>query len=427
MNKSNMGNPQNLKDDYYVKNVFGISSAEFIWGLGLPVVIESTFLQLFIKSLGASSFVIGLIPTFFFIGSSIFALFASYLTSTLEFKRIAVVLLHLVSGLSLFFFGLFLYIFGDVDHLLVVFFISYGIFSLSLGMAMPVWLNYLVVIFSDKKSIPGIAFMLIAQNFAKLIGSMAIVKIVDQYSFSVESSAMIFVGVGVLFSFGSFFFLFTKEVPEKGLARTASHCSFFSHTLSTFRHLIRNRNFLFFLAGDFEFYILVTVISFYANYATTFCGVDPAVASGIFVACIYCGAICANFFLGSLGWLDLKSKYKFSKIVSCTAFLLLVVFQFQWIFFIASFFFGLSRGCRMVSMAPAIKKLSGLVDSTSYFAISPLITLPFASALPMLAGKFLDRFSYLDGDSYRIVFAFCAFLIVVTFFFIQKTDFSVNE
>jgi len=40
---------------YYHRNVFGISAVEFLWGLGLPVVIESTFLQLFLKNMGASA------------------------------------------------------------------------------------------------------------------------------------------------------------------------------------------------------------------------------------------------------------------------------------------------------------------------------------------------------------------------------------
>ena len=29
----------------------GISGVEFLWGLGLPVIVESTFLQLFLKNI----------------------------------------------------------------------------------------------------------------------------------------------------------------------------------------------------------------------------------------------------------------------------------------------------------------------------------------------------------------------------------------
>jgi hypothetical protein len=101
-----------LQDHYYRQNVFGISAVEFLWGLGLPVVVESTFLQLFVKSLGGSGMALGMIPVFFFIGISVFALLASYLTEGVAFKRRAVIVLHLVSGLSLLVFGALLYGWG---------------------------------------------------------------------------------------------------------------------------------------------------------------------------------------------------------------------------------------------------------------------------------------------------------------------------
>ncbi len=415
---------QNLKDSYYKRNVFGISSVEFTWGLGLPVVIESTFLQLFIKSLGGSAFAIGLIPAFFFIGSSIFALFSSYLTSGMQFKRSAVVLLHLISGMSLLIFGGFLYFFGQVSSVLLVFFLFYGIFSLSLGMTLPVWLNYLVEILSEEKSVSGIAFMLIAQNFAKLIGALVIVKVVDTYAFSIDSSAMVFMTVGGLFSIGSLFFLITREVPDQNKNSNQPKISFISHTLDSFRHMFKNRNFLFFLMGDFDFYVVITVISFYADYATTYRSIDPAIAAGVFVGCIYTGAICSNFILGTLGWLNLKQKYMFAKLLSLTAIILLITFGSQWAFFVASVLLGMARGSRMVSIAPATKKLSGLQDATSYFAIAPLVTLPLASSLPIISGKFLDSYSHLGGDAYHMVFAVCGIMIILTFLFVLKTDFD---
>ena len=51
------------KDRYFLQNVIGISGVEFLYGLGLPVVVESTFLQIFLKKLGASNFAIGPILT----------------------------------------------------------------------------------------------------------------------------------------------------------------------------------------------------------------------------------------------------------------------------------------------------------------------------------------------------------------------------
>ena len=54
-------------DQYFRRNTVGISSVEFFWGLGIPVVMESTFLQLFLRNLGANNFLIGLIPSLSFL------------------------------------------------------------------------------------------------------------------------------------------------------------------------------------------------------------------------------------------------------------------------------------------------------------------------------------------------------------------------
>ena len=73
-----MGNDK--KDHYFAINTFGISAVEILWGIGLPVVVESTFLQLFLKSLGASNQIIGLIPAIMGAGIALFSLMSAYLS-----------------------------------------------------------------------------------------------------------------------------------------------------------------------------------------------------------------------------------------------------------------------------------------------------------------------------------------------------------
>nr|MBL0716161.1 MFS transporter [Desulfobacterales bacterium] len=311
------------KDHYYRQNVLGISAVEFLWGLGLPVVVESTFLQLFVKSLGGSGLALGMVPFFFFIGISVFALFSSYMTDGLAFKRRAVIVLHLISGLSLLLFGGLLAGMGHSPHVLWVFFGCYAVFSVCVGMTLPVWLNYLVKIFSEEKSVPGLAYMMIAQNAAKLISSLVILKVVERYAFDPVASAVIFLAVGGLFILGSLFFLFTREASEEAFHPGRRRPSFGVFVRTTVGHMRHNRNFLIFLGSDLELYIVVTVISFYAAYATEFGGVSPAVAAGIFVGFIYSGAIFSNITLGALGWLTLKQKTMASKIGAIGAVLLL--------------------------------------------------------------------------------------------------------
>ena len=179
--------------------------------------------------------------------------------------------------------------------------------------------------------------------------------------------------------------------------------------------------------GASSFVIGLIPFFFYANYATSHCGIEPAIAAGFFVAFIYTGAIAANIFLGTLDLLALKQKYIVSKISSVTALALLTVICTMWGFFLVSFLIGLSRGTRMLAYAPSVKKLSGLQDSTSYFAIGPILTLPLATLLPLATGRFLDHFSFLQADAYRIVFMVGIFLILVALLFIVKTDFEVEK
>ena len=413
-------------DTYFKRNVIGISGCEFLWGLGLPVVLESTFLQLFLKSLGASSFQIGLIPAFSFLGSSVFALLSSYFTVGLAYKRGAVIYLHLVSGMSLVIFGAILFFFGEHAPVLTIFFISYAVFSICLGMTVPVWLNYLVNIFSERRTFKGLGFMMIAQNIARLASSLLIVKFVEKYSFSQTASGGIFLAVGLLFCLGSLFFFATRETLMSDHETDDMRRSFFQYVRKSVGRIFQNRNFMIFLAGDMDFFVIVTVISFYANYATAFCGIAAPVAAGFFVSCIYVGAIVTNIFLGSLDVFLLRNKYIFSKTASMTALLLLTVFSHQWSFFLASFLLGVSRGTRMIVYPPSVKKLSGLNDTTSYFAVGPILTIPFALALPMAYGHFLDRFAYLHGASYRIIFFISLMLVMGSLYAVLRVNFQLH-
>jgi MFS family permease len=414
-----------FKDRYYIRNVFGISAVEFLWGLGLPVVVESTFLQLFLKNMGASGFALGMIPFFFFIGTSVFALLSSYMTEGMVFKRRAVVILHLVSAVALLFFGGCMILIDQTEDILPLFFICYAVFSVCIGMTLPVWLNYLVKILSEEKSTAGLAYMMIAQNSAKLISSLIILNVVERYAFAPLASAVIFLVVGGLFMLGSLFFFMTREADEAGDERQPRP-SFFKYIRNTQRHMVRNRNFLVFLGSDVELYIVVTVISFYAAYATDFGGVRPAVAAGVFVGLIYTGAILSNVLLGTMGWFTLKHKAMASKIGSMGAVLLLALWCTPVSFYVASFLLGMSRGTRMIVYAPAVKKLSGLSDATPYFAVAPLLTLPLAMGLPLACGYFLDRTAWMAGDAYRIMMGMTALLLAGTLFCAWRTDFSAS-
>jgi hypothetical protein len=291
-----------------------------------------------------------------------------------------------------------------------------------MGLTIPVWLNYLVRIFSEVKAVSGFGYMMLAQNIAKVISSFFILKVVDTYAFSLASSAWVFMGTGLLFIIGSFCFFLTTEVadpedPER------DDLSFVRHTRQALAEILRNRRFLIFLAADLDIYVILTTMSFYANYATGFFGVSAPVAAGTFVGCIYAGSITVNIFLGVLNFLGLKQKLVLSKLITFTLLVLLIFFPGYYSFFLISYLLGFVRATRNMIYAPSIKKFAGKVDVTSYFALAPILTIPVGSGFPLLFGKALDLLSFMEADAYRLLFAVSAVFILITLYFSLMTDY----
>jgi MFS family permease len=412
-----------LKDNYFKRNAASVAMVEFFWGLGFPVILESTFLQIFLKNNGASDFLIGLVPSILIAGISIFPLISSYLTRNHEFKKKIVLYLHVVSSGSTLAFGVFLFFVKDETLILPAFFFSYVIFSLCIGLTIPVWLHFLVKIFSEKRNVQGLSIMYLSQNIAKVIASVFILKMVGSYSFSLYSAAWIFLCAGFSFLIGSLCFIFTKEVPSTENQPILKN-SFFQHTKDTIVEMVRNKNFLKYLIGDLDNYVMLTVISFYANYATQYFGIKNATAAGLFVGFIYSGSILSNLLLGTLNFMSLKNKFLSTKVLSLVTLAVLIYYPTFSGFLLASLLMGFCRGTRGIIYSPSVKKFSKREDTTGYFAVAPLLTIVFGSGFPVLFGKMLDYFSYLGSTSYKIMFAICFCTIIITLIFGYFTDFN---
>jgi len=411
------------KDRYFTRNASSVAVVEFFWGLGFPVVMESTFLQIFLKKVGASDFMIGMVPAILIAGFSILPLASSYLTRNMVSKKRLVLYLHLVSSCATLGYGLFLFFNKIAAFILPAFFISYIIFSLCIGLTFPVWLHFLVKIFSEKKSIKGLSIMYLAQNVAKLAASVFILKVVEAYALSIESAAWIFLGSGILFLIGSLGFLLTKEQPAEHVDQR-SNDSFFSHTRNTILEITQNRNLVRFLIGDLDNYVIMTVISFYAVYATQYFGIADYTAAGLFVAFIYTGSILSNLVLGTMGFLNLKQKFISTKLIGIGALAVLIFLPDFTGFLAASLMMGFCRGTRSVIYSPCIKKFSHKEDTTGVFAAAPLLTIVFGFGFPALFGKSLDWLTMMGSASYKLMFAISILIIIITLIFGVLTNFD---
>jgi MFS family permease len=449
-------------DTHFTRNVIGVSLVEFLWGFGMPPVFESTFLQLFLHTLGATSFLIGLIPTIASAGMAVASLFSYTLTSHLERKRAVVIIVHLSSALPILLFGLILGARGIQQSTLALFLTLYGLFSLAIGLVIPTWQTFLMKIFSPAKAVRAVSVLMVAQSVAKLVGSLTLVRIVERFSFSADGASLVFTCIGALFFVGSLPFILTVEngmkwgarlgarkrapadapvspptralpppsaalqTPTAALARPALVPPAPARPVparpalaASLRGLLANRRFLSFMGTDLEYFALSGVLAFYANYATEFCGIDPALASGLFMAFNYVGSIAANLLLG---WahISMRSKYLIMKSLSVAAVTLLALHSVPWVFYLTSLLFGASRGARMMVFTPTVNRLSGQTDATLYFAVAPVVVLPLSTGLPLLMGAFLDRFAFQGAMAYKTVFLAMAVLCLGGLFFATR-------
>ena len=399
-------------DRHFARNTAGISLVEFFWGLGMPAVFESTFIPLFMRGLGASSLLVGLVPTLLSTGVAAAALSAWSLTARRRRKKAMVVAVHLVAALPILAFGLFLLGTGRRPSTLAVFLAAYAAYSLAIGLVLPLWQNYTVKIFSERNTVRAIGIMILTQSAARLVGAFGILSIVERFAVSATGAAIVFTLTGALFLVGSLPFLFTVE--ESGPPSPAPTDR--SHHVSL-RRVLGDRAFLSFLATEIEYVALGSVIAFYANYATEFCGVGPATASGLFAMLSSLGGMAAN---GAFGWANLgslRAKYVLTKSASLAGILLMAFHSAPWVFLLVSVLLGISRGTRAVVYAPAIKRVAGHGDATPYFSVAPILLLPLSLGLPLANGAFLDASAGLGAWSYRIVFlAMAAFSAVGLYF-----------
>lgn len=412
------------ENNNFFLNTAGISIVEFFWGMGLPLLLESTFLQLFLKKLGATSFVIAFVPGIMFASQAVFGLVAAYLTQNTARKRPAVIRYHLYPASAILILGVFLrFTHSGQTSILTVFFILYTLFSIGIGMIMPVWQNYVVRLFSAKHVLPAFSIMMTAQSAGRLICSFIIADYFTSREINPANSSILFIFCGILFFFGSLAFLMTRETAGLPKAKDNSP-GFFTFIGQSFTKIRNNRNLLLFLFSDIELYAVVAVISFYANYAVLYHEISAAAAAGLFVGLNYAGQISANLILGTFNLFGLKTKCIIGRICSISAVILLTAGTGLPVFLAASVLLGFSKAIRSLIYAPSIRLISGESDITNIFAAAAIILLPLSIGISLISGKLLDGLSFMAADSYRIVFGLMGLLSFISIFFLSRVDFS---
>jgi len=420
--------PLAAESSNFIRNTMGISSVEFFWGMGMPILIESTFLQLFLRSLGASYFLIGLLPVFLGISIPVFSLASAYVSSHLRSKRMSVLLYHMAASVPVLLFGLYLLLLHPEEGVLQIFMAMYCLFSIAVGFTLPAWQSFLVSLFSHRDSLRALSVMYIIQSFSKLVGSFLIYRTVARYALSLQGAALVFTFGGLILFFGAMFFALTREdCDEAGSEPSSLPFSGVQSFLRSLRGIFSSGDFRIFIGSDFSYFAVVVALSFYGNYARDYGGVSEELVAGVFVAAAYGGGIVSQVLFGWLNLYSLKDKFVVSKILALTGVLLLIPGTSTVLFLVSALLLGASRSIRMLVYPPAVKAIAETRDTTPHFALISLMEMPFSAGLPLLSGLFLDRFIHLGANSYRILFSVLAVLLLMGLGFALKLRFGEGE
>jgi predicted MFS family arabinose efflux permease len=324
----------------------------------------------------------------------------------------------------MFAFGLFLLLVKGLP-VVPLFIAAYILFAVGIGVTYPVWQNFLVSIFSPQKSVRGLAVMMITQIAARIVGSLLIMESVSRYAFSLRGASVMFMLTGVVFFAGAFFFMPVCEIPdpehenrERHTARTMARAA---------REILRNRQFMLYMLSMSEMYATVTVIAFYAPYAVRYAGISAPHAAGLFMTCVYAGAITGNVLLGWYNLGSLRVKFVAGKIAVLAAIGLMLTAQSLPAFLVISFLLGIARSVAQLAQAPAVKLLSGKKDATDYFSIAPVFLLPVSFGLPWGSGRLLDLYAASGQLVWQLTFAGLAVVVLLSILALLAVDFNRAE
>lgn len=406
-------------DGHFSRNTFSISAVEFCWGLGLPLVMESAFLQLHLRQLGASQQAVGLVPAILSVGFALGAPLSSFVSLHFHRKRGAVIVTHVLAALPFVIFGL-LSSLWERANTADVFLAFYAAFALLLGMSAPLWQNFLMNIFTPARALKALSVMWFSQVAARLLAGFVLLGVVEKLVASGTAANLVFGAVGLLFGGGALFFLVAHENEPPKTARPERR---FHSTLVSFRAIVADRRFLLYLLSTLELPASVTVLSFYATFAVEQRGISAAAAAGGFTIAAYAGGMLASVLLGMWGILQLKWKMLLSKTLATGGIGVLVFANSLHEFLLCSALIGFSRSTYALTHAPAVKLLAQKQDATDHFSLAPFLTLPFSFGIPALAGFFLESSGSSADNAFRLMFLCLAGLVGISALVLARVEF----
>ena len=401
-----------LKDHY--KNQKFNNLHEFFWGFGTAFHTVYAVVPLFLKELGAPNVIATSSAGLFSIIIAMPMLFTAALTRNVTNMKKMVISAHFTILIVTFILG-YIFTFSGIGKSLIawkIYFILFIIYSLSIGIIVPIWADFLEK--TTKRSLRGKFFGVgFAFNSLGAFGGGILLKFLLETSIPFPKNfGYGFIILFFCLSIGTFFFAFYKEKKQN-----KSNTSFNQFKIET-KQIIKNRpNFHRYLFSRIFYCATLPALGLYAVFCQKKFGFNIS-EIGLFTVLNVISMGISSYISGYLG--D-KHGHKISMLIAYSFHLIAVILALLsknmfWVYFIF-ISIGAGQGAFMPSAMNLIYDFADLEDKKTYMALIDSFLAPFSLMFLVGIGFLITKNQFVL--SFCII-GFCLLIALLILYFFVK-------
>jgi len=401
-----------LKDHY--KNQKFNNLHEFFWGFGAAFHTVYAVVPLFLKELGAPNVIATSSAGLFSIIIAMPMLFTAALTRNVTNMKKMVISAHCTILIVTFFLG-YIFTFSGIGKSLIawkIYFILFIIYSLSIGIIVPIWADFLEK--TTKRSLRGKFFGVgFAFNSLGAFGGGILLKFLLETSIPFPKNfGYGFIILFFCLSIGTFFFAFYKEKKQN-----KSNTSFNQFKIET-KQIIKNRpNFHRYLFSRIFYCATLPALGLYAVFCQKKFGFNIS-EIGLFTVLNVISMGISSYISGYLG--D-KHGHKISMLIAYSFHLIAVILALlsKNMFWVYCIFIsiGAGQGAFMPSAMNLIYDFADLEDKKTYMALIDSFLAPFSLMFLVGIGFLITKNQFVL--SFCII-GFCLLIALLILYFFVK-------
>ncbi|MDC0881479.1 MFS transporter [Candidatus Marinimicrobia bacterium] len=401
-----------LKDHY--KNQKFNNLHEFFWGFGTAFHTVYAVVPLFLKELGAPNVIATSSAGLFSIIIAMPMLFTAALTRNVTNMKKMVISAHCTILIVTFILG-YIFTFSGIGKSLIawkIYFILFIIYSLSIGIIVPIWADFLEK--TTKRSLRGKFFGVgFAFNSLGAFGGGILLKLILETSIPFPKNfGYGFIILFFCLSIGTFFFAFYKEKKQN-----KSNTSFNQFKIET-KQIIKNRpNFHRYLFSRIFYCATLPALGLYAVFCQKKFGFNIS-EIGLFTVLNVISMGISSYISGYLG--D-KHGHKISMLIAYSFHLIAVILALlsKNMFWVYCIFIsiGAGQGAFMPSAMNLIYDFADLEDKKTYMALIDSFLAPFSLMFLVGIGFLITKNQFVL--SFCII-GFCLLIALLILYFFVK-------